>query len=192
METQATKTAEHPVARKIGGVSLAIGIGMMVLGVIALADTFAVAVVSVILLGALLIASGITEIVTAIMRRGGEHNLVVGLAGVLALITGVLLLFNPVIGLASLTLVVGIFFLANGLYRLLAAAMSRYRNWGWDVAYGILAIALGIIVVSTWPGTTPFLIGTLIGIELLLRGASFLGIGFSAMSLARGRGRVAA
>ena len=57
METQATKTAEHPVARKIGGVSLAIGIGMMVLGVIALADTFAVAVVSVILLGALLIAT---------------------------------------------------------------------------------------------------------------------------------------
>lgn len=185
MKTLRPLDETHPARTHLVAASITVGAVMVLLGAIALGAVYLTSMVSVMLLGVLLIASGLFEIGSALTRRAGEPALIVGLAGVMAVFAGVLLLFRPTIGLASVTLIAGLFFLANGVYRLIGALLNRYANWGWEVAYGVCAIVLGIIVLGTWPRTSTVLLGTLVGLELIFRGAAFLGLGVSVWSARR-------
>lgn len=185
MHTVRSLRETHPAAPHLVAASLTVGAVMVILGGIALGAAYLTSVVSVMLLGILLIVSGVFEIGSAMTRRATEPALIVGLAGVMAVFAGVLLLFRPTIGLASVTLIAGLFFLANGVYRLISALLNRFANWGWEVAYGVCAIALGIIVLGTWPATSAVLLGTLVGLELIFRGAAFLALGLSVWSARR-------
>jgi hypothetical protein len=56
------------------------------------------------------------------------------LAGFLALVVGALLLYRPIAGLASLTLLIACYLFASGLFRAVISIVDRYQSWGWDLA----------------------------------------------------------
>jgi uncharacterized membrane protein HdeD (DUF308 family) len=127
--------------------------------------------VSIIYIGVLLIVAGILEMVAAFrVRRVGGPTVMMLLAGLLAVVVGALFLYRPEGGIASLTLLITCYLFASGLFRGVTSIVDRYPGWGWDVAYAIVAILLGAYIVRTWPTSALWVLGTVVGAEIMARG----------------------
>jgi uncharacterized membrane protein HdeD (DUF308 family) len=166
------------------GIVAGIGILLIVLGILAIGAAFTAGVVSIVFLGSLLVVGGIGEIIGAFRLR--ERGLAVPfLAGLLSAIVGALLALQPIAGLAAAGALIGAYYLASGLFRGITSVIDRYPHWGWDFFYGIVAIVLGGYVLGTWPISSLWLVGTLVGIELVVRGAAWMGAGFALRKMTR-------
>jgi uncharacterized membrane protein HdeD (DUF308 family) len=163
----------HPmeVLSKNWGWLLAFGILMIILGVIAI-GTPAVATIAVqIMLGWLLIIGGIAEGIHAFMAQGWRGFLLELLSAILYLVVGVLLLVNPVAGALALTVVLAVFLIVEGIFKIIMALRVRdHRGWGWLLASGILSAILGVLIWAQWPASGLWVIGLLVGIQLLFTG----------------------
>lgn len=157
-----------------------LGLLSAVLGIVLLGCTATASFASVFAVGILLAAGGISEIVAAFRARktGGPFWLFF-LAGILTTVVGVLFLMYPGAGLGTLTLLLAGYFFASGLFNLITSVMDRYPQWGWDCAYGIVAIFLGISVMAQWPASSLWLVGTLVGLGLLMRGIATMSAAFA-------------
>lgn len=156
------------------GVAMTIGILLIILGALALAGVALTSLVSVIYLGVLLIVVGILEIVSAFRAHRNGPFLVYFLAGLLSIVVGGLFLDRPLASLASLTMLIAGFLFAGGLFRGIHAIVERYPQWGWDLAYAVLTIALGAYVAAQWPVSALWVIGTIVAIEIIARGVTLV------------------
>ncbi len=172
---EVSKLTKDPGRRSASwGVPFVLGLLLVALGVFALIATGITGLASVFIFGALLMASGVTEIISAFVHRKGGRFVLQLLAGVLSAAVGLLLVLRPIVGLAAASLLLIGYFFASGLFHAITAVADRYPSWGWDLAYGIAAIALGVIGVSQWPLTLVWLVGTLVGLEILFRGLTLM------------------
>lgn len=153
---------------------LALGLGLVVLGVIALATTTMTTLMSTILLGILLMTGGFLLLLFAITSNSWGTALLRVVGAILALLAGWYLLAHPVSGALVLTLVLAWFFILSGLFRMIGAVVERQGHWGWLVASGLIAVLLGILLLAHWPISGLFAIGLFIGIDLLLYGLSWI------------------
>ena len=96
------------------------------------------------------------------------------LAGLLSIVVGAMFLWRPISGLASLTLVIAAYMFASGLFRGVSAALERYPQWGFDLAYGIVAVLLGAYIAAAWPISALWLLGTIVAIEIIVRGIALV------------------
>ncbi|MGA9521117.1 MAG: HdeD family acid-resistance protein [Myxococcaceae bacterium] len=151
-----------------------LGLALVAVGVFALIAAGITGIASVLLFGALLAASGIAEIIGAFVHRKESRFVLQLLAGILSAAVGVLMVVWPLVGLAAVSLLIIGYFFASGLFHAITAVADRYPNWGLDFAYGLAAIALGVIGVSQWPLTLVWLVGTLVGLEILFRGLNLM------------------
>ncbi|MFY1830334.1 HdeD family acid-resistance protein [Myxococcus fulvus] len=152
-----------------------LGVLMAILGLVALGSSFITSMVSVILFGALLAGTGIAEIVSSFrVRKSGGPFWLYLLNGVLSTVVGIFVLMNPAAGLGALTLLLAGYFFASGLFHVVTSLMDRYPKWGWDFAYGAISIALGVIIMAQWPISAVWLVGTLVGISILMRGIALM------------------
>jgi uncharacterized membrane protein HdeD (DUF308 family) len=152
--------------------AIGLGILMIVLGIVAIAAPIFTSFAANLVLGWLFIFGGIFQGIYAFRhdQRGSSLALSLFLA-VIALIAGILLVANPLAGIVSLTLLVGIYFFVDGIFRVFLAFQLRPQpRWGWVLFNGILAIILGILIWSQWPFNAPWLLGLLVGIGLLVNG----------------------
>jgi uncharacterized membrane protein HdeD (DUF308 family) len=157
------------------GATLAIGIVLMLIGLVALGATTMTGVVAVLYVGAMLIAVGILEIISAFrVRHAGGPWLAYVLAGVLSIVVGALFLDRPLVTLASLTLLAAGFFFVSGLFRGIVAVTERYPRWGLDLALALVSLALGVIVVVTWPFSSFWVIGTVVAVEIFVHGVTLV------------------
>jgi uncharacterized membrane protein HdeD (DUF308 family) len=164
------------------GIPVLIGIALISTGTLAILSSYVAGYATMVLLGIFLLVAGTAEIAAsfAVVRQRGFW--LTFLAGVLSVAVGVVLVAFPNRGLAATTLMIGAFFTGMGLFRVITAMVDRYPHWHWDVGYGVVASLLGITVLSTWPISALWVVGTLIGIELVLRGGAWLG---AAMAIRR-------
>jgi uncharacterized membrane protein HdeD (DUF308 family) len=87
--------------------------------------------------------------------------------------TGILLFAYPLNGVLTLTLLLGSFFLTEGVFEsVLAFKLRPQKNWGWVLGNGIITLILGLLVWFEWPQDAPWAIGTLVGISVLSTGVS--------------------
>lgn len=150
---------------------LILGIALMVLGTIALVTAVPFTVASVLLFGVLLVTGGLLHAFQAFGARDWTGVAVHLVLGLLYLVVGGVLMANPIGGAVSLTLVLGIFLLAAGIFRaVLALQMRPARNWGWLLLSGVIALVLGLVILAGWPGTGLWVIGLFVGIEFLVSG----------------------
>ncbi|NTX06727.1 HdeD family acid-resistance protein [Myxococcus sp. CA051A] len=171
------------------GPPFVLGLLMAVLGFVALGASFLTSLVSVILFGALLAGTGIAEIVSSFrVRKAGGPFWLYLLSGVLSTVVGFFVLVYPAAGLGALTLLLAGYFFASGLFHVVTSLMDRYPQWGWDCAYGAISIALGVIVMAQWPVSAVWLVGTLVGISILMRGIALMA---GSLELRRGLRRIA-
>lgn len=150
---------------------LAVGILMIVLGVIAIATpvyaTFAVQV----LLGWILIIGGIGQGIHAFMTKGWSGFLFELLGAILYLVVGILLLVNPVKGALALTLVLAAFLVVEGIFKIIMGWRVRgHRGWGWLLGSGIVSVILGVLIWAEWPASGLWVIGLLVGVHLVFTG----------------------
>ena len=156
------------------GWMLVLGILMVVLGIVALYMAPAATFGTVILLGWLLIVSGVIEAIHAfrVRRWGGFFLHLIG--GVLGVLIGLLVVTHPIAGALAWTLLFASFFTVIGLFRLITAISLRFPNWGWAVFDGIVTLGLGVILWAEWPWSGLWYLGIAVGVALILRGWSYV------------------
>jgi uncharacterized membrane protein HdeD (DUF308 family) len=159
----------------IGGLAVVMGLLMIILGIMCMIVPKAFGVAAVVYLGVLLGLSGLVEVIAGVRDRQ-EHRALLMAGGLLSLAVGVVMVVQPQLGLAAFRLLVAGFLLATGLHAALTAFFGQYPRKGWDLAFGVVAILLGIIAVA-WPTVALWMIGTLVGIEVVVRGATLVAMG---------------
>jgi uncharacterized membrane protein HdeD (DUF308 family) len=173
METTSPIAGTFATLHRKWGWLLLMGVALVLLGTVALGDTLAVTVVSVFLLGWLLIASGVVHV--AHLVRHTELRSFWHIAGaVFDFAAGFYLIANPALGALTLTLVLAVFFLASGITRLIGLFRMNLPHKFWPILNSIISILLGILLGVHWPTSGLWFIGFAIGIELIIRGWTWI------------------
>ena len=152
--------------------TLGTGILLVVIGFCFLLLPLLGTLVAGIVAGALLLAGGIAQLADAVTERGGGWGWSVAL-GVFTAVAGLFLLFDPVAAMIGVTALLAGYLIVSGSIRMvLAAAWSPVPGWGWMLFNGVVALLLGLFVLSGWPRTGFWTIGVFLGVDALLSGFS--------------------
>src|SRR5215470_5391978 len=146
---------------------------MIVAGILALVYPIASSFAVVLLLGWLLIISGIVQGISLFDARNVPHFWLQLVSVVLSVIVGVLLIRHSGEGLLVLTLLLLVYFMIEGISKVIFALTIRpFPNWGWVLASGIIGILLALYLLASLPVTAIWLLGVLLGIQLICEGAA--------------------
>lgn len=153
---------------------LALGVVMTIAGVLAIAYPCVATITTVQLFGVLLVIAGVAEIVGGLWagRLGGFALHL--LCGLVALFVGAALLDRPALVAAGYTLVLAVFFVAAGIARVVFALTQRFSGWGWVLLNGAVSLLLGVLIWRELPSSALWVIGTFVGIDLVLNGLSWV------------------
>ncbi len=148
--------------------------GLMVLtGIVAFLFPVFSSVAVVLMLGWLLIISGIFQAISLIGATNVPHFWLQLISVVLSVVIGILFLRNPGQGLLTLTLLLIVFFMVGGMAKVIFALTIRpFPNWGWVLASGAIGVLLSIYLWSSLPVTAAWLLGLLVGIQLISEGSA--------------------
>ena len=161
-----------------------VGIGALiaVLGLVALWNAVDASLVTAVLVGYLLVVSGIMHVL-----GGFAPGVSIGwralhvVIGIVWILVGFNMAFNPLAGVLALTVVVAIMLLAEGTTRIVAALMRRVEGWAWMLFVGVVDILLGLWLWTGFP-FTGVAIGVFVGVELLFAGLTMVSVGLSKRS----------
>jgi uncharacterized membrane protein HdeD (DUF308 family) len=160
---------------------IALGVVFIVGGVFAIAMPLYSSIAVTLIVGWTLIVVGIVQLIQSWSIRtwgGFIWQLVIGL---IILAGGISIIVDPIVAAVTLTLLVGIVFIAKGIVQLVLGFQYRPNaNWGWIVAAGVLAVILGLMILAQWPLTGAWVLGTLAGISLIFSGWSYVMIAIAA------------
>lgn len=149
------------------------GIVSILLGALAIAFPLASSIGVELVFGAILVVAGLAEIARGASGRIRAPGFWTFLFAVIAVAAGVLLLVNPMQGVITLTVVLAAFLLAGGAVKAIAAiGIKTIRGWGWLLASGLLSLVLGVLLLAGLPGTAYWALGLLVGVDLIMLGAS--------------------
>jgi uncharacterized membrane protein HdeD (DUF308 family) len=164
------------------------GMIMMILGLLAVIWPQISTVAIDIYIGWMFLLSGIVGLATMFLAPSVSAFLWSLLTAALALVVGVLLLWHPVEGTVSLTLVLIAFFIGEGIFQIAAAV--RYRDafpdsWGWMLMSGIADLILAWLMISGWPGTAIWALGVIAGVNLMTSGLAITMAALAGRSLVK-------
>lgn len=153
---------------------------MIAAGAVAILFPILASVAFVWFLGWLLIASGLVQSISLLGARHHPSFWLQVIPAVLGVVIGVLLLRNLGPGLLVISLPLIVFFMVDGLSRIVFALTVRpLENWVWVLASGILGVALAVVLFGSMPVTALWLIGLLLGIHLVAEGTALVGLVWS-------------
>lgn len=158
-------------ARVNWGWYLASGIAFLLFGAIALGFSVLATLASVVVFGWMLLFGGIFETVHAFNAPRWSGFFLEALIGILYMVVGGMMVFNPGAGALSLTLLMAAFFLVGGTFRILGAAMLRPPSWGWLIVSGSITLLLGVLIWAEWPASAFWVIGLFVGIDMIFSGS---------------------
>jgi membrane protein HdeD len=169
--------AEPPaLVMKRTGWDVLLGLLLVATGAFVLGDVAIASVVSVLFVGWTLLVGGVIAVVLALfrMRRGGFW---IGLLnGALTLVTGLVFVRNPGVTLLALSLVTGALLIGGGIIRLVLAVQEPDQRLVLAIS-GVLSVVLGLMVLNRWPESALWLLGTLLGIQIVVDGVLLILLG---------------
>lgn len=165
-------------------VAVILGIVLIILGAIAVSVSATVSLASMVFLGWLLIISGVVQAIEA-FSHGRSHFFTGLLLGTFYVIIGIVIIANPVAAELAFTLMMIVFFLVAGIFRIVAAVSVPLENRWSLLASGVVALLLGILLWTGWPTVAFWVIGLFIGIELIVNGWSVLMLGLAGRRFSR-------
>jgi len=163
------------------------GILLAVLGLAAMIVPPLASLAITIFLGWMFLISGIGGLILTFWARqmpGFWWSLI---SAALAVLAGGILLARPVQGVLTLTIVVGAYFLAEGVATIMYALEHRRElssRWSWLLIAGILDLAVSFIIIAGLPGSAEWALGLLVGINLVFGGATLIGMALAARNSA--------
>jgi uncharacterized membrane protein HdeD (DUF308 family) len=159
------------------------GILLVILGLAAMIVPPLASLAVTIFLGWMFLISGVAGLALTFWARqmpGFWWSLI---SAALAVGAGIILLSRPVQGTLTLTIVVGAYFLAEGVATIMYALEHRrelLQRWSWMLAAGLMDILIAAVIIAGLPGSALWAIGLLVGINLLFGGASMIGVALAA------------
>jgi uncharacterized membrane protein HdeD (DUF308 family) len=170
-----------PARSALNGSSSITGVVLLLLGILALVFADVVSFISIVAFAAILVVSGVAELIHALRTRGSDRDrfFLAFLSGLLTIAVGAVLIVRPRVGVAGMGLLIAAWLIATGIFRGVTAALDRYRYWGWDLGYGAVSVVLGVWVAARLPASAMWLLGTVIAIELMARGVAMIASSFA-------------
>jgi len=152
------------------------GILTVILGILAMAAPFQTALAVTIMIGAIMVVSGVSQTIFAFQAGSVGKGVLRFLFGGITLLAGLYVLGQPGVGLATLALVLAAYFIVDGIFTI-GAGFGVSENRGWFIFNGVLSLILGIMMWRGWPVTGALAIGILVGIRLFFSGVMMLAVG---------------
>ena len=190
MSTTATSSTSFAAAgleplRAKSGWIVALGVVYVIAGIIALGSVAFATVVTVFVVGIMMLIAGVAEVINAFQIKTWDKFLLWLLLGALYIVAGFLTFDNPLLAAAFLTLLLGVALIASGIMRIaLGFSMRAGTPWGWVALSGVVTLLLGMIILAHWPVSGLWVLGVLLGVDLIVAGISWIGIGFGLKRLA--------
>ena len=159
------------------------GILLSVLGLAAMILPPLASLAVTIFLGWMFLISGVAGLALTFWARGMPGFWWSLVSAVLAIAAGIILLAKPVQGTLTLTIVVGAYFLAEGVATIMYALEHRRElsgRWSWLLVAGLLDILIAAMIITGLPGSAEWAIGLLAGINLLFGGSTLIGVALAA------------
>ena len=160
------------------GAIVAIGVLMILLGAAATVFALAATKATVVVNGVVFLIAGAAEIGVGMQAQAWAKFFLWVIGGLLYLVVGLICIFNPILAASVLTLMLGAALIAAGVVRLYVSfQLPEDQRGGMVLLAGGVTTLLGVIVVAHWPADSVFVLGTLLGIDLLFNGVGWLGLG---------------
>ena len=177
MSSVAETTELAPLRAKSGWI-VALGVVYVIAGLIALGSVVFATVVTVFVVGVMMLLAGVAEVVSAFQIKSWGKFLLWVLLGVLYIVAGFATFENPLLAAALLTLLLGFALIASGVMRIvLAFSMKQEMPWVWVAVSGVITLLLGLVILAHWPVSGLYILGLFLGIDLIIAGLGWIGIG---------------
>jgi uncharacterized membrane protein HdeD (DUF308 family) len=163
------------------------GILLAILGLAAMIVPPLASLAVTIFLGWMFLVTGIAGLVISFWARAMPGYWWSLISAALAVLAGGILLARPMQGVLTLTIVVGAYFLAEGVTTIMYALEHRKElsgRWSWMLVAGIMDILIAFFIIAGLPGSAEWAIGLLVGINLLFGGATLIGMALAARNSA--------
>lgn len=164
------------------------GLIVTLLGLAAIAAPIAASMVADLFIGWLFLASGAIGLFTVFRTKRAHGTFWVGVASILSVLAGALLLWRPAEGVLTLAVILAGFFIAEGVVQTVLALQYRSlitSGWAWLLLSGLCDFILAGFIISGWPDTGAWVLGLIVGINLVTSGVSIVMVSFAVRDLDR-------
>jgi uncharacterized membrane protein HdeD (DUF308 family) len=170
--------------RKHGTFAVITGIVLVILGILAMGSPLITGVAIAIMVGVLMLFSGITRTLFSFGAPTLGSGVLGVLIGLLTAVAGLVVLAHPLLGLSTLTLVLSAYFLVEGAFEIgYALKLKPTKGWIWTLLSGLVTLLLALLIYSQWPFSGAWAIGLLVGIQIFFTGWSLFGLGAAARAM---------
>ena len=161
------------IIRQASTLSILWGVFLIVFGTFAVASPFVAAVAVSIAVAWLIVLAGVVHLMLALHAHRAGRLVWKSLVGLAYLFFGVYLILHPVLGVASLTLILAVLFLVEGILDvILFFNMRTMRGAVWVLMDGIVTLLLGLMIYLQWPSSAAWAIGVLVGVSMIISGVT--------------------
>lgn len=172
--------------KRNAGLAIAVGVILLIVGVLAVGSPFVAGISVTVAVGAMLIIGGVSQLVFAIKAGSLGKGLLSFILGILTVVVGVLMISRPDVGLVSLTLFLAAYFLIGGIFEIMWSFQIRpVQGWGWTLFGGLVSLLLGLMIWGQYPLSGAWAVGTLVGVRLIFSGWTLIMLGTAARSMAK-------
>ena len=166
-----------PIAKAGGAVRL-IGVGLVILGALAVMSPQISGMTVSVIVGVVLIIGGVLRTGFAWIATGWGPLFLRVAVGILTIIAGGYMIARPDVGSQALAIVLVIYLFADGITSLIfALRLPPAAGGAWMLLGAVVSILIGILMWTQWPASGELAIGILIGIKLILDGVTLIGVG---------------
>jgi uncharacterized membrane protein HdeD (DUF308 family) len=161
------------IVRHASTLSILWGVLLIVFGFFAVGAPFVAAIAVSFAVAWLIILAGVVHLMIAVHAHRAGRLLWKLLVGVAYVAFGVYLLLHPVLGVASLTFVLAVLFLVEGILDvILFFNMRSMRGAFWVLVDGLVTLLLGLMIYLQWPSSSLWAIGVLVGVSMIISGVT--------------------
>ena len=168
------------VVRQVSTLSTLWGILLIGLGILAVASPMVAALAVSAFVAWLIVLAGVVHLIVAFHSREAGSVIWRLLVGLAYICFGAYLIARPVVGVASLTLVLASLFLVEGVFNIVLYFKARrlFRS-SWFLFDGIVTLILGLMIYMQWPSSSAWAIGTLVGASMIFSGVTRVMMSFA-------------
>jgi uncharacterized membrane protein HdeD (DUF308 family) len=152
-----------------------LGWALVALGLVSICSPFVAGKAAVFLIGLILLAAGLGLLLESFQTEGGSGRLLTLVLGVITSVSALFVFAHPLLGLGVLTFLLVIYFVADGLWKIVASFRNMSApGWLWLLASGALSLLLALLIWRDWPVSGLYAVGVLIGVNLLSTGIALV------------------
>jgi uncharacterized membrane protein HdeD (DUF308 family) len=156
----------------------ALGVIVVLAGLVGLIYTGVATLTSMLLFGWLLLIGGAVGLLHAVQARGSNFFWLGVVVAALNIAAGVVVIRRPEAAAEALTMFAALLFLTGGVFRLAGSLVVRGPQFGWTLVQGAFGLLLGILVLGSWPSSSKYVIGCFFSLALLFDGLGLVATGF--------------